>query len=372
MRILDRYLLRELVVPLGYCLGGFLLFWISFDLIANLDTYQSNRLGMAEVAQYYLLKLPEILVFILPITFLFALLYALSNHARHSEIIAMRAAGLDVWRIGLPYLLVGLVLSGLVFFLNEKCVPIGGERIERLLNRKKDTDAAVDSVQWVRPLNFKNDYDNRIWNISAYNPVESKMLKPIIDWRMKDGTRRLLIAENAEWASPGWKFSNVVQFDYVATQEDPIKTQMGELVLTEFNETPELIRSEIRYSQLSNRSAAKKAQLSIAEIRNYLRLHRNLLRGDSAKLYTQLHGRLAEPWTSFVVALIALPFGAVTGRRNVFVGVANSIFIAFSYFVLLKLGLALGTGGYIPPWLAAWTPNMFFGALGVWMIRRSV
>jgi lipopolysaccharide export system permease protein len=145
MRILDRYLLRELVVPLGYCLGGFLLFWISFDLIANLDTYQSNRLGMAEVAQYYLLKLPEILVFILPITFLFALLYALSNHARHSEIIAMRSAGLDVWRIGLPYLLVGLVLSGLVFFLNEKCVPIGGERSERLLNRKNHTDAVGDS-----------------------------------------------------------------------------------------------------------------------------------------------------------------------------------------------------------------------------------
>jgi lipopolysaccharide export system permease protein len=372
MRLLDRYLLRELMVPLGYCLGGFLLFWISFDLIANLDTYQANRLSAADVVRYYLFLIPEVLVFIMPITFLFALLYALSNHARHSEIIAMRSAGLNIWRIGLPYILVGALLSGLVFYLNEKWVPLAGERTERLRNKKDDSGADGEAAKWIRPLNFKNDYENRIWNIGAYEPREAKMLKPIVDWSLPDGARKLWIADSAEWVFPGWKFSNVVRFDYIHAGEVPDKSQTNEVVVAEFTETPELLRSEIRYSQLSNRSAAKKAQLSIAEIRNYLRLHRNLSPGDSAKLYTQLHGRLAEPWTCFVVALIALPFGAVTGRRNVFVGVANSIFIAFSYFVLLKLGLALGTGGYIPPWLAAWTPNAFFGILGIWTIHRAI
>jgi lipopolysaccharide export system permease protein len=68
--------------------------------------------------------------------------------------------------------------------------------------------------------------------------------------------------------------------------------------------------------------------------------------------------------------LIAIPFGAASGRRNIFVGVAGSIVICFIYFILLRLGLALGTGGFVPPWLAAWLPNAAFGIAGFLMILR--
>jgi lipopolysaccharide export system permease protein len=71
-----------------------------------------------------------------------------------------------------------------------------------------------------------------------------------------------------------------------------------------------------------------------------------------------------------VVVLIAIPFGAVGGRRNVFVGVASSILICFVYFVLQQVGLALGTSGSLPPWLAAWFPNLSFGLTGLWLTSR--
>ena len=66
-----------------------------------------------------------------------------------------------------------------------------------------------------------------------------------------------------------------------------------------------------------------------------------------------------------VVVLIAIPFGAVSGRRNVFMGVAGSIVICFAYFVVQQLALALGTGGYLAPWLAGWLPNLSFGLVGL-------
>jgi lipopolysaccharide export LptBFGC system permease protein LptF len=69
--------------------------------------------------------------------------------------------------------------------------------------------------------------------------------------------------------------------------------------------------------------------------------------------------------------LIAIPFGASSGRRNVFAGVASSIVICFCYFVLLRVGLALGTGGYLPAWLAGWGPNLLFAAGGVWLSLRG-
>ena len=72
-----------------------------------------------------------------------------------------------------------------------------------------------------------------------------------------------------------------------------------------------------------------------------------------------------------MVVLIALPFGAAAGRRNVFVGVASSIFIAFGFLVLTRVGLALGTGGHMPAWLAGWLPNIVFGAIGLWLTARA-
>ena len=88
-------------------------------------------------------------------------------------------------------------------------------------------------------------------------------------------------------------------------------------------------------------------------------------------LGTQFHGRLAQPWISLVVVLIAIPFGSLSGRRNVFIGVASSIFICFAYFVVAQLGLSLGTGGKLPPWLAAWLPNLIFGAGGIYFTLRA-
>src|SRR2546422_1664498 len=106
MRLLDRYLLRELFIPLGYCLSGFLIFWIAFDLFSELRDFQERKLLAADVAEYYCVKAPELLVLVLPMALLLALLYTLANHARHHELTAFRAAGVSLWRLCLPYLIV--------------------------------------------------------------------------------------------------------------------------------------------------------------------------------------------------------------------------------------------------------------------------
>ena len=86
MRLLDRYLLRELLSPLGYCLGGFLIFWISFDLFTELSDLQENKLRVGDIIEYYLVKSPEFLVEVLPIALLLALRRQI--HSYHADILA--------------------------------------------------------------------------------------------------------------------------------------------------------------------------------------------------------------------------------------------------------------------------------------------
>src|SRR5215831_17588529 len=136
MRLLDRYLLREVLIPLGYCLVGFLIFWICFDLFGALAAFQRKRLLVRDIAEYYLVITPEFLVIVLPIALLLALLYSLTNLARHHEITAIRGAGVSLWRLCLPHLMVGLSLSVVLFLVNELWAPRSSERAQRILSRR--------------------------------------------------------------------------------------------------------------------------------------------------------------------------------------------------------------------------------------------
>lgn len=369
MRLLDRYLLRELLLPLGYCLGGFLIFWISFDLIGRIGEFQKSHLGFADIAEYYLVTSPELLLVVMPIALLLALLYALTTHARYHELTAMRAAGLSLWRIAAPYFAVGIFFGAVYFLVNELWVPASADKADAIQNRYSQKTTNAGSANWKRDLKFLNSLDNRAWWIKAYQPQTTQLQGALIDWHLPDGKRTIIRAQSGVFADGIWKFSEVDQFDYASAQDFTNQhTHFDQLEFANWPETPELIKSEMKIS--NRKQATRNPQLSISDILNYLRLHPRLDKSTSALVTTRLHERIAAPTTCLVVVLIALPFGALSGRRNVYVGVASSIFICFAYFVLLKLGLALGTGGYLPGWLAAWLPNILFSGAAVWLTMR--
>ena len=373
MRLLDRYLLRELLIPLGYCLCGFLLFWISSDLFVKLGEFQKKGLVARDIAAYYLVVLPEFLVLVLPIALLLAMLYTLTNHARHQEITAIRAAGESLWRLTMPYFGVGFVASLALFAANEFWVPQSEERAEAISKRHVAPDPRAPGPNEYRNLYFENTRDGRRWRIGVYNTQTGEMRDVGIYPIERNGSKPWeLRAERAQWLDGVWTFYNALAFKEAAETNSPpvpiLRTNV--LAVPEFKETPEEINSEIKIRDSMSLRAAKKADVPISDILNYVRLHPQLSRLDWCWLETKLAGRLAAPWTCLVVVLIAIPFGAAGGRRNVFVGVASSIVICFTYFVLQQLGLALGTSGRLSPWLAAWFPNLSFGLAGLWMTFR--
>jgi lipopolysaccharide export system permease protein len=372
MRLLDRYLLRELLVPLGYCLGGFLIFWVASDLFAELASLQEYKMRAGDIAEYYLVRAPEFLVVVLPVALLLALLYTLTNLARHHEITAIRAAGVSLWRLAVPYFAVGFAASLVLFALNEFWVPDSEDQAELIKNRRLQSPQSHAERDLVRNLGFTNARDGRRWQIGVFNEKTAEMLNPQVVWAQPDGSRRWIFAERAERTNDGWTFFDVKEYNSGAANDSPLipGVQTNVMVLAEFSETPDEIRSEIKISRRLSLRKARRADLPLSEILDYLRLHPNPNRSDRFWLYTKLHGRFAAPWTCLVVVLMALPFGAMSGRRNIFVGVASSIVICFAYFTLMQLGMALGTGGYLPAWLAAWAPNLTFGAIGLWLTAR--
>jgi len=369
MRLLDRYLLRELLAPFSYCLIGFLVFFIAFDVMDELSNLQKLRLQAADILEYYAVKTPEIMVTIMPVAFLLALLYTLTHLARHHEITAIRAAGVSLIRLSMPYMAVGFVLSLGVFAINELWVPRSTERAEDIRNRFQTGTLAPRLQVWEPRLGFVSGWENRNWFIEAFHKERFLMQGVHVDTVEADGSRVKLTAERGWWETNTWVFTNVHLGDFAPGGVEMGSRRYTTLAVPEFTETPEQIRSEIKMKRINNLKDVRRSQLSVKEILDYRRLHPAGTRRDSM-LETKLHGRLAAPWTCLVVVVIALPFGAASGRRNVVVGVASSILICFVYVMLGHLALGLGVGQILPGWLAAWAPNGLFAAAGVALTLR--
>lgn len=376
MRLLDRYLLRELLIPLGFCLGGFLILWIAFDLFGQLQGLQEQGLSVVDIAKYYAFKSPGFLILVLPVALLLAMLYTLTNHARHHEITAIRAAGVSLLRLSVPYLAVGLFSSGLLFALDEFCAPHLEEVAEQLF--VPHGKARFQSVQNkpVKSLHFVNTVgagEKRHWFVGIYNQQTGEMIKPHVDWDLPDHSFRSIEADRAIRTNGVWTFYNVRGFNNRSGTNflnQPVP-QAAVATFPEFSETPEMIRSEIVINdQHNNQSATHSANIPVAQIYNYLRLHPQPEPVMRAWIYTKLHGRFAGPFACLVVVLVAIPFAAASGRRNVFVGVAASILIFFTYFVVQQFGFTFGETGKVPPWLGAWLPNLFFAGGSLWAIAR--
>jgi lipopolysaccharide export system permease protein len=368
VRLLDRYLLRELLVPLAYCLGGFLIFYIAFDLIFEINRFQEGHLLFLDVVEYYIVTLPEILADqVIPVSLLLACLYALTQHSRYNELTAMRAVGVSLWRLSLPYLGVGVICGVAIFALNELWVPQAADKSKDILDSRKNPG---QDRNWTGSLEFHNEAEHRHWIMAHFNRVTSEMIQPDITWESPDGSSHAIFAQRGIYTNGHWRFYSLEKWDKAAGETFPQQTTNSVIDIS-LSETPASIRTEIKVSALTPTDAAKGPQLSIRELHTYLRMHPNLDREKRRpSLMTQLQGRIAAPFTCLAVVLIALPFGMRSGRHNIFVGVAGSIFICFAYFILQRISFGLGVAGYLPPMLAAWLPNIIFGGAGIVLMTR--
>ena len=123
MRLLDRYVLQNFLVPFVYSTIGFLAIWLVFDLSDNGHDFIEAHVKLTTLAYFYLTQFPQILVLSLPVGLLLALLYSLSRMSRSNEIISMLTAGQSVTRVMRPLFFCGVVTALFSLALNYSMAP---------------------------------------------------------------------------------------------------------------------------------------------------------------------------------------------------------------------------------------------------------
>lgn len=354
MRLLDRYVLTKFAMPFLYCFGGFLAIWFIFDLADNLQDFMGGKATMETLLQYYLSQLPEIILMALPISTLLAILYSLTMMSRSNEIISMLGAGVSVVRLLVPLLLVGAFLGLIAAWLNYEAVPHAAAIRKQMLRDIKRGEISDTNLSGHL---FRNREDRRTWFVRKIWIGREELNRVIIIQQDEKGNlSEKWYADDASYnsATGDWNlsFARHIILDPEGNELQDLREKNK--VISGWSETPWRITSSVMNPDY----------LSVQELHDYLTFNHDFPASRLAPYRTHAFYRWALPTVCILVVLLAAPMAIVYSRRGVLGGIAMAIALFFLLVFSSSLFLALGKGGRIPPFLAAWTPILIFFGIG--------
>lgn len=338
-------------------------------MIQDFGDLRNKGAGMVDMAGYFAVRIPSFLAFVLPIIVLVSLLYVLGRLHRGNEITAMRAAGLGYGRITRGIWVVGVLLCGVMWWLNASIVPWSVERSLAMLQElgfRNEAKVAADagSIGVTRGVTFDNDREGRIWFMNRYSRYAQRGYGVTVsEFTVRRQEKLRIFAREAQLDRQRghWVF-----YDGRETLFDPetgaitSSAPFAEKAVSYYREDPGLMLSfDINPLDLSF--------FQLKQIMEYF----EVLESPKLKIYAmRYYGILAETFAPLIVILIAIPF-AITGVRvNPAVGVSKSLGLFAIYFVLAKVAESMGTQGLLAPVVAASLPGAALLCIGGWFYAR--
>ena len=356
MNIIDRYLVREYLRNLLFITLSFLALFLIIDIFEKSRMFMSNHATFAQMGSYFLFMMPTIISQILPAAVLLASLITCGYLSRHSEITAMKANGISLYRIALPILTIATLTSLMLFILSEWVNPMTNDRAERirLIDVQKQSSMGSFKQDQIWYRGAKGIYNFRLYD--AHTSTLQGITIHYLDRQMNLVMR--LDAERGEWKDGHWLFHNllVARFDNGAF---PVLSRVKQQVV-DIPEGPsdfQLIQRDVE-------------TMGYSELNRYIRKLQS--EGyDATRYIVDLHGKIAFPLVSILLAVIGVAFSLRSERSGgIAQGIGAGLVIGFSYWLVYAFGMSLGRSGTLPPFIAAWFANILFGAVSLYLIRR--
>ena len=352
MPLIFHYLLQLFLTGFFKVVGVFLGLFFLIDGVESIRRFsQKANFNWVDITLLMVFRIPAFVTKLLPSIALLTTLLVLTLLSRQNEITVMRASGISLHRILIPFLLGGVIIAALHVIFQDQIVPrtnrMAQQQEDIVTNRKRSPGSETGNL-WLR--------SGRQIIHAQQVMFKQRVLLAVTVFRFDDNhhlTSRLE-AGSAELTDNKWelvdgmiyRFGKVTDAQQFARQ----KWDVG-----------------IRLEQL-HRQPENTAFLSGKEMLHVVQ--RMESEGyDATRFLVRLHSRLAHPVTTLAAILLAFPFALRLPRQG---GVTGSVLIGlllgFSMFVVITLSTSLGVGGRLPPLLAAWAPVLFFTGIGGFLL----
>lgn len=354
-RILDRYVAAgyaRVFAISAFGLAG--LFYVSTFLDLSDKVFKGDA-TWTMMGQFFWYITPQYVYYVLPMAVLLATLVSIGLLTKNSELIVMKACGISLYRVAVPMLCGALFAGGVLFLLDQSILGPANRKAAAIRHVMRGGSLETFDVlnrQWL------SGRDGEIYHYNYFDPDQRQLLGLEV-YEFGDGLqafeRRTYVDRAVYAGGDDWTGANGWQREFDASGN--------------VEEFAAIERATVELEPLD----AFATQQPDPEFMSYTEL-RDYIQGlqssgfDVSDQEVALARKLAFPFVTLIMTLIAVPFAVTTGRRGAMYGIGVGIVLAISYWVAISVFAALGSGGVVEPLVAAWAPNFLFGAGAAYLL----
>lgn len=367
MKILDRYIIKSLIGSYLICLLLVISFYIIIDLFSNFEKFGDYRTVLKKnqtdvkppnlismIARYYIYHIPLIFYSLAPVITLMACMFTMTRMARSNELIPLKAGGISMYRLLLPFIVFAFIIAIAMFFVHDYGVAPFSDELERLDHMKHSIKWRISMVQF-------RDSDGRIFYIGNYylskqTLEQIRVLIPISQQEFRLSTK--IQANYGEWTKEQGRHAvrlkqgTITHYHpngVIKTPAQPLPSE-GYVIVTNLSD--------------ANISRPENKNLDMASISRLLEILGEYPKSLSSRL--TLHLRFSQPIANLILVLLALPWLLGKETRNFFIGAGICAILSGAFYGLNIFCMNLGYKEFITPIFAAWFPSISFGSCSIW------
>jgi len=347
MKILDKYLIRQFIQTIVFGLLAFTIIFVVVDAMENLDDFIDQDLPAYEILHYYIVFIPEIIKLITPVAILFSALFTAGKASNLSELTAMRASGMSMYRFMAPFIITTMVITVFSIYFGGYVVPMANKTKVKI-----EQEYLKKGIRFSESNIYFQDSKTRIVSIGFFDNVTNTANRVSIqEFSKTDLTEMLSRIDVArltyDTLTNAWMAVKGVERTF--NKEGQKAKFLDSLKITYLNFKPIDITKKQR----------KTVEMNLDELKELISSQERTGNDPTATLI-EYHSRYAFAFTSLIVVLFGLPISANKRKGGLAVQVGISILVTFIYLVFIKISQAFGKNGALDPLLTSWFANIFF------------
>ena len=360
MKIIDKYLIKQFLQTIVFGLLGFTFIFIVIDAMENLDDFIDQSVPALKIIHYYVVFSPEIIRLMTPVAVLFAALFTAGKAANLSELTAIKASGVSLYRFMLPFVITTILISLFSVYFSGYVVPMANKtklNIEQEYLKKNISFSGSniyfqDSKQRIVSISFFDYNSNRANRVSIqdFNATDLKQMQSRID----------AVSLSYDTLKNIWIANTGIKRDFDGIHQSA--DYFTSLEIPNLNFSPaDLLQKQTRPSEMN-----------LTELDNLIISQKNT-GNDPTSTLIEYHARIAFAMTSVIVVLFGLPISANKRKGGIASQVGLNILVTFLYLVFMKVSQAFGKNGALNPVITAWLANFLFmaaAAVNLWRTKE--
>lgn len=361
MSILSRMLLKEIFLPFIFAFCALNALFLIGRLLPLFEPLLRAGTGLKDMLKLLTLILPTFWVFVLPMATVLGILLAFLRLSRDSEVLALFACGITPRKLLMPVFLVAFTAFLLSLFVSSYILPKSKLASKTFIMQLTQLALAkgIPEHTFFTPIQGLTIYAHK-------STDDGKHLNGIFIWdsRKKDSTSQTFAKNGEILAEPGKRevamrlvdgTLNITSPDYKITDTMDFNTYTIRLRIAE--DTYEPSRGDLRIDKLLKETTNPKNTQE-----------------DKILYMVELYKRLALPFGTLILGMLAAPLGIFFGRTGLSGGVALSLAAFLTYYTLMIFMANLAEAGITPPFLSLFMPNLAFlciTAVMLWLLNKK-